>query len=161
MSAARAQGGFSLLELLVVIVIIALGSALSVAWLAGADDSDRLRTAARQLVGEFRLAGEVARVRQRVIGWQPVDGGYRFVSWQEESGWQPWRETRELTPTQWPLPVTAVRQPPPGADTALPWLIWLPDGEVMGARLLLHSGSARQALEVDGLGARLTNAGST
>jgi general secretion pathway protein H len=156
--------GFSMIELLVVLFIIALGSSLAVAWLGGTDTTSRLRGTAQQLAAEFQLAGEVATARQQVIGWQPLAEGYRFVAWQADGRWQPWGERSGLTPQPWPLPLRPERVPPlndegarQGAqpNSGQPWLVWWPDGEVFGGRLILHSEDARIALDVDALSVQL------
>lgn len=147
------NGGFTLIELLVVIVIIALGSSLAVAWLGPTAPADRLAASARELAAEFELAADVATARQRVIGWQPVAQGYRFVTWHPSRGWQPWDATNSLAPGRWSHSVQLTRQPP-SDDTTAPWLVWLPDGEVVGARLQMESEGERLTLEIDALGAR-------
>ncbi|WIX31971.1 GspH/FimT family pseudopilin [Salinicola sp. JS01] len=155
---ARATRGFSLIELLVVIVIIALGASLAVAWLAGTRPGERLEREARDLAGTFRLAADVARARQRVIGWQPQGDGYRFVSWQPGHGWQAFGERLGLAAQRWDPPLQPSRKPP-AADTTTPWLVWLPDGEVVGAHIQLASDGARRTLAVDALGVSVTGRG--
>ncbi|WP_157958279.1 GspH/FimT family pseudopilin [Salinicola sp. CR57] len=154
----RDARGFSLIELLVVIVIIALGSSLAVAWLAGTHPGERLDREARELAGAFRLAADVARARQRVIGWQPLAEGYRFVSWQPGHDWQPFGERLGLDPRRWDPPLQPSRQPP-AADTTTPWLVWLPDGEVVGAHIRLAGDGASRTLAVDALGVNVTGSG--
>lgn len=155
--------GFSMIELMVVLFIIALGSSLTVAWLGGADTSSRLRGTAQQLAAEFQLASEVATARQQVIGWQPLAEGYRFLAWQADGSWQPWGARSGLNASHWSLPIRPERLPP--MSTAVnglpqreqpPWLVWWPDGEVLGGRLILHSERAHIAIDVDALSVVLT-----
>lgn len=152
----RPEQGFSLMELLVVMVIIGLGSMLSVAWLGGGDNANRLKGVAHQLAGEFRLASNVATTRQQVIGWQPVEDGYQFMSWQPDGSWQPWGQHSGLAPQRWPLPVQTQRSPSASSEIALPWLVWWPDGEVLGGRVILISDAVRQAIAVDALTVKLS-----
>ena len=105
------------MELLVVVAIIRLGSMLSVAWLGGGDSDNRLRGVAQQLAGEFRLASNVASTRQQVIGWQPVEDGYQFMSWQS------WGTNSGLASTRWLLPVYLERSPSASSETVFPWLV--------------------------------------
>ncbi|RUR31595.1 pilus assembly FimT family protein [Vreelandella nanhaiensis] len=49
----RSVQGFSLMELLVVVAIIGLGSMLSVAWLDGGDSDNRRCGVAQQLAGDL------------------------------------------------------------------------------------------------------------
>ena len=160
--------GFSLLELMVVIFIVALGSSLTIAWLGGTDSASRLRSVAQQLAAEFQLAGDIATARQQVIGWQPLEDGYRFLSWQADGRWQPWGERSGLTPQRWPLtvhPQSDLHAWHTHAQRVVqqrgeqPWLVWLPSGEVIGGRVILHGADTHVTIEVDALTVRLTDGG--
>ncbi|WP_106477882.1 type II secretion system minor pseudopilin GspH [Phytohalomonas tamaricis] len=150
--------GFTLLELLVVVVIVSLATTLSVAWLGG-DDHRRLDAATEQLYSDLSLARDVAFLDQQIIGWQADDQGYRFVTWRhrqnaDEWGWVPLGSQR-LAPQAWPIPLSVESsstsvQPVPDTDT--PRLVWWPNGEVIGGRLVLGYDGTQRTLEVDALG---------
>ncbi|GHB06532.1 GspH/FimT family pseudopilin [Modicisalibacter luteus] len=150
--------GFTLLELLVVVVIVSLATTLSIAWLGG-DDHRRLDAAAERLHGDLSLARDVAFLDQQIIGWQANAQGYRFVTWRYEPDTGVWRwvplESHRLAPQTWPIPlsVESVSANAPSApDTDMPRLVWWPNGEVIGGRLILGHGGTQRALEVDALG---------
>ncbi|GAB2780446.1 hypothetical protein GCM10027040_03120 [Halomonas shantousis] len=159
----RHTRGFTLLELLVVVVIVSLATTLSVAWLGG-DDHRRLDAATERLRSDLGLARDVAFLDQRIIGWQADDQGYRFVTWRYEPDAGVWRwvplESRRLSPQAWPMSlsvmsfseesVSAGAASPDAAD--MPRLVWWPNGEVIGGRLVIGHDGAQRALEVDALG---------
>lgn len=161
----RAVRGFTLLELLVVVVIVSLTTLLSVAWLGG-DGQQRLDKAADRLRSDLSLAHGIAASQQAIIGWQPTAQGYRFVTWrfvQNDGGWQ-WvpLASERLAPQTWPAALTLTtdlsRDAPPADGESMPQLIWWPNGEVLGGRLTLQYGTARRTLEVDALGVYRTQA---
>ncbi|MCG7601616.1 type II secretion system minor pseudopilin GspH [Halomonas sp. McH1-25] len=150
--------GFTLLELLVVVVIVSLATTLSVAWLGG-DDHRRLDAAAERLHSDLNLARDMAFLDQRIIGWQADAQGYRFVTWRYVPDSGVWRwvplESQRLTPQPWPMPLaveSVTAKASSADDTDMPRLVWWPNGEVIGGRLVLDHDGARRALEVDALG---------
>lgn len=153
----HAARGFTLLELLVVMTIVSLGTLLSVAWLGG-DGQQRLDAAAERLYSDLTLARDLAVGQQAVIGWQLTDQGYRFVTWRFDQETHTWQWTllasEQLTPQTWPAALTLDTLPmhEAYADADMPRLIWWPNGEVLGGRLTLHHAGARRAIEVDALG---------
>ncbi|WP_043527778.1 GspH/FimT family pseudopilin [Litchfieldella xinjiangensis] len=158
--------GFTLLELLVVVVIVSLATTLSVAWLGG-DDHQRLDAATERLHSDLSLARDVAFLDQRIIGWLADDRGYRFVTWrprQDGDGWD-WvpLDSQRLAPQTWPVPLaieslSASAPSAPGTD--MPRLVWWPNGEVIGGRLVLGHGGTQRVLEVDALGVNRITAAS-
>lgn len=159
------QSGFTLLELMVVLVIMGLAASLSVAWLAGSGPQ-RASTALQQLESDWRLAADMAMGEQRIIGWQVSAQGYRFVAWSVDpkqpgqGQWQP-ITSRQLPQRQWSQPVELQRTPAmalaaeswdtprsprrknamtanSASSGSMPWLIWWPNGEVLSATLTLQ-----------------------
>ncbi|WP_110666926.1 prepilin-type N-terminal cleavage/methylation domain-containing protein [Salinicola halophilus] len=154
----RRQRGMTLIELLVVIVIIALAAGLGVAWLGGGE-RDRLQTLTDRLARDWQLAAAVALGQQRVIGWRPVEGGYRFVAWEPARDGGAWvalsPDATALAARQWSRPVALeMASAPDEADGLAPWVAWWPPGEVIGGTLTLSSRGETRTLTVDALGVR-------
>jgi general secretion pathway protein H len=81
--------GFTLIELLVVVVIIAAVSATVVFSVFGAERDRELRTEAMRLAQLIELARDEAVLRNRELGVQITEDGYRFVMFDSEEGrWQ-------------------------------------------------------------------------
>lgn len=146
MTATAPASGFSLLELMVVLAVMGIVVSLGVPLL---DPSRRqpLETTRETLRQELQEAGQLAVQSQQLIGWLPDASGYRFVAWREGGRWQP-LEGRRLTGKEWPDGLTVTRREPTDSSTQMPWLIWWPDGEVLGATLLLHHAQRRLELAV-------------
>ncbi|HEY3598574.1 MAG TPA: type II secretion system minor pseudopilin GspH [Paraburkholderia sp.] len=104
--ACRRAGGFTLLEMLVVLVI----AGLLVAVVALAPSHNRrtdLAEEAQRLATLLESAADEAQIRSASIGWQPVDGGYRFYQRTENGKWQPLADD-VLGPHRWSTDVTGV-----------------------------------------------------
>jgi general secretion pathway protein H len=79
MSGSRPPHGFTLLELLVVLVLIAVvTSVISIS--ATPDPRQSLMEQAQRLGLLLSLASDEARIRQQPISWEADLNGYRFVS---------------------------------------------------------------------------------
>ena len=74
------RGGFSLIELLLVVMVLGILAAMVTPELAGSRQEALLRAAARQLVGTFRLAYSQAVTTQQTVTflWNPSDQRYRL-----------------------------------------------------------------------------------
>ncbi|MFM9270114.1 GspH/FimT family pseudopilin [Halomonas elongata] len=150
---AGAQSGFSLLELLIVLTIVAALTGLSVAWLEGGS-APSLDSARERLRTDLERAAIQAMEQQRVIGMRPNEAGYEFVI--RDTGSAEWQtlETSTLSARRWPLDIRLQRDPAAPEDQTTPWLVWWPDGEVLGGRLRLTSGDRQLRLLIDALGVR-------
>ncbi|MDR5855919.1 GspH/FimT family pseudopilin [Caballeronia sp. LZ062] len=104
-SAARRNAGFTLLEMLVVLVIAGLLVSLASLQLTRNPRTD-LNEEAQRLALLFESAGDEAQVRARPIAWQPVEGGFRFDI-RTEDGWRPLRDDL-LRARRWEGGVTSV-----------------------------------------------------
>jgi general secretion pathway protein H len=81
--------GFSLLEMLVVLLIVGLFSALGVAWLDAGQAPTRQALA--QLANEARTQAALARHSGQLLGLRWNGRQPEFVRWQLERGWPSWQ----------------------------------------------------------------------
>jgi general secretion pathway protein H len=109
----RPQAGFTLLEMLVVLVIAGLLVSLASVKLTRNPRTD-LNEEAQRLALLFESAGDEAQVRAKPIAWLPLDGGFRFDI-RTEDGWRPLRDDL-LRPRRWEGGVTGVTIQYPGTD---------------------------------------------
>jgi general secretion pathway protein H len=85
-TAPRAGGGFSLIELLVVIVILGIMAGMAVLSMGVLRAEDPAETEARRLAALVELLAEEALVQGRDYGIEFFDDGYRFLAWDPDSG---------------------------------------------------------------------------
>ncbi|MDW7748147.1 prepilin-type N-terminal cleavage/methylation domain-containing protein [Halomonas sp.] len=142
------SGGFSLLELMVVLAVMGVVASLGVAMMDRAQRQP-LEAARELLQRDLAEAGDQAVQRQGLIGWQPGEAGYRFLAWHPAEGGQ-WRPlaSRRLAGRDWPEGLTATRREPARESPETPWVVWWPDGEVVGTTLVLHHAGRRLELAV-------------
>ena len=81
----RPPGGFSLLELLVVIVILGIMVGMTVLSMGTLRSEDRAETEARRLTALLELVSEEALIQGRDFGVEFFADGYRFLSWDPDS----------------------------------------------------------------------------
>jgi general secretion pathway protein H len=79
--APRPDAGFSLIELLVVIVIMAIVAAMALLSMGALRSDDPVETEARRLTALVQLVAEEALVQGRDFGLEFFTDGYRFLSW--------------------------------------------------------------------------------
>jgi general secretion pathway protein H len=118
---ARAQGGFTLLEMLVVLVIAGLLVSLASLQLTRNPRTD-LNEEAQRLALLFESAGDEAQVRARPIAWQPLDGGFRFDV-RTDDGWRPLRDDL-FRARRWEGGVTGVTIQFAGTDKSVGRLVF-------------------------------------
>jgi general secretion pathway protein H len=113
----RAAGGFSLLELLVVLVILAIAAG-AVSMSVAPRESRLVAEESERLAALFRLAQDEARVRGRPVAWIADEHGYRFLV----GGQEPDAPGDPLRARSWPFPVQRVEAPRLvfGAEPLLP-----------------------------------------
>lgn len=82
---ARRAAGFSLIELLVVIVVLAIAASAVVLSTGTLRADDPVETEARRLVALMRFVAEEALVQGRDFGVEFSPGSYRFLSWDPDT----------------------------------------------------------------------------
>ncbi len=92
--------GFTLFELLIVLVLIGLVTSMAVLGIRTESPGERQQREAQRLLARMDLAREEAVMRAQSLGLRLEDGGYRFVQLVGEQ-WQP-LQGRALPPHELP-----------------------------------------------------------
>lgn len=95
-------GGFTLLELLVVVAIIAIGSA-GVAFAIRDTDSTRLEREGQRLAAMLEAARAQSRLSGLAVRWLPAPGGFRFEGLPERNEAESWLDASTQAPNARPL----------------------------------------------------------
>lgn len=117
----RVPRGFTLLELMVVLVIIGIctaGIGLGLGSLL--DPGRQLRQEAERLAQRLQVARDEARIDGRPLRWQADANGYRF-SRREGSGWVTVERDDLLRPQKWQVASIAV-QPASPIELSPEWI---------------------------------------
>nr|WP_286222706.1 type II secretion system minor pseudopilin GspH [Marinobacter sp. LA51] len=80
------QAGFTLLEILVVLIIVGLLASLAVFSFGGNSQQRELKNEVRDLYLLMQTASEQAILNNRELGLQVTEEGYQFVAYEDESG---------------------------------------------------------------------------
>lgn len=80
------QGGFTLLEILVVLVIVGLLASLAVFTFGGSSQQRELKNEVRDLYLLMQTASEQAVLNNRELGVQVLPEGYQFVAYEDDTG---------------------------------------------------------------------------
>lgn len=129
--------GTSLLELLLVIGLLAVAAAMIAATTGGGWDGWKLRSSARDLCAELRLARTAAMSSGQV---QQVLVDPRQRRWQASSG------RKGPLPSRIDIQVTAARQAQPQPEQAA--IVFFPDGSSSGGRIDLQLRQVNWRIEV-------------
>ncbi|MBS0318905.1 MAG: GspH/FimT family pseudopilin [Proteobacteria bacterium] len=86
----RARGGFTLVEVLVTIVVIAIGTSIAVVAWRGDPRADPDREA-RRFAGALEFAAARAQARHETLGVQATEGGHGWRFWRrgDDGAWTP------------------------------------------------------------------------
>ena len=90
-----AQKGFTLLEILLVLVLMGLASSAVIPTINVGNSSVQLENQARQFGLQAEMTGRLAWADGRDLGLQLTDDGYRFLYWGQDK-WQPLEDERYL-----------------------------------------------------------------
>lgn len=131
------QRGFSLIELVVVLVLVATLAGLGAAVIGGALPGQQLRNAARSLAVELRYT----RARAIATGQEQV-----FSLDVAAKRWNAAREHTGEIPEEIELIVTTAREEQPARDVAA--VRFFPTGAATGGRIVLKRGEAAWRIDV-------------
>jgi general secretion pathway protein H len=107
MNTRHQQSGFTLIELIVVIVIIGVMVGMSTLALSGRDQADGIRRDADRLRAVISLLQDEAIIQSREYGLQTFDRGYRFFIMDDQQRWIPMTEDKTFRPYTFSDGVTA------------------------------------------------------
>ncbi|MES9938241.1 MAG: type II secretion system minor pseudopilin GspH [Sedimenticola sp.] len=154
------QTGFTLLELLVVVLIIGLISGLATLSVGSVGNDRRLKTEAQRIVNRFSLAMQESILQGRPVGVTLHPTGYGFLVALHD-GWV--APDADFSPRKGALPETWRLVQLTGEDTdrylndskqdnrPVPDLLFLPTGEISPFELLLHDPNAESHIRITGL----------
>ena len=136
-----ATGGFTLIEVMVVVVIIGILINFAVLSLRSHSPLDQLNDEARRLESLLRIAGEEALLRSSFIGVDVTETGYGFLRLEDET-WQPVDDTlfrdREL-PEEIAITLDTSQPTSDDEDQRTPEIILLNSGEITPFELKISS----------------------
>lgn len=149
-SGARSSAGFTLLEMLVVLVIAGLLVAL-VTLAPSRNRRAELEEEAQRLASLLESAGDEAQVRSTVIAWQPVEGGYQFFERTQTGAWAPMAEGL-FRPHRWTTDGTSASIRYTGSRESTARVVQGEESFTVPVTITLSSGTARFVLAGTGIG---------
>ena len=102
--------GFTLIELMVVLAIVAVLTAVS-ATLASGGDASRAQAEAKRLAALLELAAAESRASGETLAWRPERRGYAFWRKDEDGEWVRFPATSPYRPRVFPGEVSLEAQP--------------------------------------------------
>ncbi len=137
----EATAGFTLIEVMVVVVIIGILINFAVLSLRSHSPADQLNEEAHRLQSLLQIASEEALLRSSFIGVDITETGYGFLRLEEET-WRPVDDTlfrnREL-PEEVQISVTTGQPPGDDEEKRTPEIILLNSGEITPFDLKISS----------------------
>lgn len=134
---ARARRGFSLLEVLVVVSLIAIASLLAVGILGNGLERMQLRSAAKEVAANLRFTRAHALATGRP---------QRFAIDPAARTWQAPRERSGRIPDRFEVVFTGAREAQARSDEGV--IVFFDDGASTGGRVRLEAGSATWDIDV-------------
>jgi general secretion pathway protein H len=133
--------GFTLIEVMVVVVIIGVLINLTVLSLRSRSPADQLNEESQRLKSLIEIASEEALLRSSLIGVDISETGYGFLRLEKET-WQPVNDTllrnREL-PEEVHISLTLAQPPSDDEEKRTPEIILLNSGEITPFDLKISS----------------------
>jgi general secretion pathway protein H len=144
-SSPRRARGFSLLELVVVIVLIAAATALTAGVMSSGLPGQQLRGAAREIAAQLRFARA-----QAIVSGQPQ----RFELDAATREWTGPKQRKGTLPAKIEVVAVGARDEQPRGTTAA--YRFFPDGASTGGHIRLRRGTAEARVDVDWLTGAVT-----
>lgn len=153
-----ASGGFTLLEVLVVVMIIGVLAGIAVLAIGLRPQGDRLELEARRLAALLELGAEEAQLRGIELGFARTQDGYQFLATVPDAGvWQVYEDSGPFRPRRFQVPLEAVLRveqrlvPPPDPQAEPePEVLLLSSGEITPFELALRDPSGGEAWLIRG-----------
>jgi type II secretion system protein H len=142
--AGRGSGGFTLIEITVVLFIVALLYGFALLRLGDDRRADRLDREGQRLGALIELAAEAAILGGRPFGLALEAGGYRIVEYRA-GRWQPSDADPLFGRHAWPRDIAARAL----VDDGSPVFLFLPTGERVGEALVLFDAGSDLQLTLD------------
>lgn len=141
----RSQRGFSLVELIVVMVLIAVVAGIGAAAISSGLPGQQLRGAAREMAVELRFARAQAIATGREQTFEINVGDKRWSSAGKRQG---------TLPAELEVIATTAREEQPARETAV--IRFFPEGASTGGRVVLKRGDAAWRIDVGWLTGEVT-----
>lgn len=81
----RESAGFTMIEILVVLVVVGLLAALAIVNLGGSAQKREMENEIREIYLLMQTASEQAILNSQELGWMVEEGGYRFLLFDDET----------------------------------------------------------------------------
>jgi general secretion pathway protein H len=153
---ARAQGGFTLLEVMVVMVIIGVVLTFMTLSTGGDRRAEEMEREAQRLIALLQLASEEAVARSEQYAVRIGETEYAFMQL-HEGKWLPLENDQILRPRELPagieLHLELEDNPPPGLtseDSEAPQLFLLSSGEMTPFVLILSAAETEREYRIQG-----------
>jgi general secretion pathway protein H len=144
----RQMRGFTLIEVMVVVVLIAITLSVTFANFAP-DERDIVQGEAARLATSLQQAQDEAVVTGVAFAWRGEAEGYEFLRRGADRAWVPLDATEVLSPRRLPSPVRMVGVEIEGQKVAAGALVVLsPSGRASPVRVVLAANNERVAVEL-------------
>jgi general secretion pathway protein H len=149
------QTGFTLIEILVVLVVVGLLASLAVFTMGGSSQQRELENEVRELYLLMQTASEQAVLNNLELGLRLEDDGYQFVAFQDQTGdWKASGERmfRARSLPEWLTVTEFIESDAPrlasSEDTLLPDVVFFSSGETTPFELEFTIGSGSDNVHV-------------